>query len=64
MKVCYASNSAEISHFMEKFLTVKEFAKVLRVTERTVFNYLKSGQLKAKKVGKWRIKESELKRFI
>ena len=49
---------------MEKFFTVKEVAKVLRVTERTIFNYLKFGKLKAKKMGKWRIRESELKKFI
>jgi excisionase family DNA binding protein len=49
---------------MDKLLTLKETAKILRVSERTIMRYLKSGKLKASKVGRWRIKESDLERFL
>jgi len=49
---------------MEKLLTLKETAKILRVSERTIMRYLKSGKLKASKLGQWRIKESDLERFL
>jgi len=49
---------------MDKLLTLKETAKLLRVSERTIMRYLKSGKLKASKVGQWRIKESDLDRFL
>ena len=47
-----------------KLLTLKETAKILRVSERTIMRYLKSGKLKASKVGQWRIKESDLEKFL
>ena len=49
---------------MEKLLTLKEIAKILRVSERTIMRYLKSGKLKACKLGQWRIKESDLEKFL
>jgi len=49
---------------MEKLLILKETAKILRVSERTVMRYLKSGKLKASNLGQWRIKESELEKFL
>ena len=49
---------------MEKLLTLKETAKVLRVSERTIMRYLKSGKLKASRVGQWRIKQSDLNKFL
>jgi len=49
---------------MDKLLTLKETAKILRVSERTIMRYLKSGKLKASKVGQWRIKESDLEKFL
>ena len=49
---------------MEKLLTLKETSKILRVSERTVMRYLKSGKLKASKLGQWRIKESDLEKFL
>lgn len=49
---------------MDKLLTLKETAKILRVSERTIMRYLKAGKLKGSKVGKWRIKESDLERFL
>jgi excisionase family DNA binding protein len=49
---------------MNKLLTLKETAKILRVSERTIMRYLKSRKLKASKVGQWRIKESDLEKFL
>jgi len=49
---------------MDKLLTLKETAKILRVSERTIMRYLKAGKLEASKVGKWRIKESDLEKFL
>jgi len=48
----------------EKFLTLKEVAGLLRVSERSVFRYIHSGRLKASKVGYWRISDKALKEFI
>jgi len=45
--------------------TVEEIAGILKVTERTLYNYIKSGVLKAVKIGKyWRIKHTDLENFI
>ncbi len=48
-----------------KLYTIAEVADILKVTERTVYNYIKIGSLKAAKIGKlWRIIASDLKQFI
>jgi len=48
-----------------KLYTVEEIAGILKVTERTLYNYIKSGLLKAIKIGKyWRIKHADLQNFI
>lgn len=48
-----------------KLYTIAEVAEILKVTERTVYNYVKSGSIPAAKIGKhWRIKEADLKAFI
>ena len=45
----------------EEYLTPEETAKLLRVTRRTVYNWLKEGKLPALKYGRsWRIHRSEL----
>lgn len=53
---------------IEKLYTVAEVAEILQVSERSVFRYMEAGnenQLQAFKVGRaWRIKESELYRYI
>ena len=48
----------------DKLLTIKEVAKYLRVSERSVLRYIEAGRLKATKVGYWRIKESDLEKFL
>ncbi len=49
---------------MGKILTVKEAAKQLRVSQRSVMRYIKAKKLRASKLGQWRIKESDLNRFF
>ena len=48
----------------EKFLTLKEAAKYLDIGQRTLFRYLHDGRIKAAKIGYWRFREEDLKRFI
>jgi len=49
---------------ISKYFTVREVAKRLDVTEDWVRDLIQSKQLKAVKVGKWRVDPEELKRFI
>ena len=48
----------------DKLLTIKEVAKYLRVSERSVLRYIEAGRLKAVKVGYWRVSEKALEDFI
>lgn len=48
----------------DKFLTVKEVAKRLRVSERSVMRYIKAKKLIASKMGQWRVKAKDLERFF
>ena len=46
-------------------LSVKQVAEMLSLTPRTIYKYIKSGKLKAYKIGYvWRIYEQDLERFI
>jgi excisionase family DNA binding protein len=48
-----------------KLYTIDEIADILKVTQRTIYNYIKSGALKAIKIGKyWRVKHSDLELFL
>jgi len=49
---------------VEKFLTIKEVAKRLRVSERSVMRYIKGKKLRASKLGHWRVKEKDLENFF
>ncbi len=52
---------------MERFIlyTIEETTQILKVTKRTIYNFISSGQLKAVKIGKyWRIKHADLQDFI
>jgi len=46
------------------FYTLKEVARLLRVSERSMYRYIKSGKLRATKVGYWRIDKKHLQTFI
>jgi len=48
----------------DKLLTIEEVAEILRVSSRSVNRYIESGRLKASKLGVWRIKRSDLNRFL
>lgn len=48
-----------------KMYTLADLAKFLKVTERTMYNYIKGGKLKGQKIGgKWLISESNLQKFL
>lgn len=47
-----------------KFLTIKEVAKKLRVSERSVMRYIKAKKLTASKMGQWRVKADDLEKFF
>ena len=48
----------------DKLLTIEEVAEILRVSSRSVNRYIESGRLKASKLGVWRIKRSDLDKFL
>lgn len=48
-----------------KVYTTDEVQELLKVTKRTIYNYIKAGQIRAIKVGRnWRITEDALKDFL
>lgn len=48
-----------------KLYTLSELSEMLEVTTRTLYTYIKSGRLKAVKVGHtWRVTEENLKAFL
>lgn len=50
---------------MDKLYTVDEVMALLQVTQRTIYNYIKSGKIKAIKVGKyWRFTEESIQEFL
>ncbi len=46
------------------YLTAKEAAAVLRVSERTIMRYIKNKRLLATKIGQWRIKKADIDRLV
>jgi excisionase family DNA binding protein len=50
---------------LEELLTVQEVADELRLDRRTVYRYLRQGQLRGQKLGGiWRIRRSALTAFL
>ena len=50
---------------MGEFLTIKEVAEVLKVSQRTVRNWIDSGTLKASRFGlQYRVKKTDFDEFI
>lgn len=48
-----------------KVYTLKEIATLLKVTERTLLDYVKEGRIKANKIGgKWIVTHENLQDFI
>ena len=56
--------SANILKAATKYLTVRDAAKRLDLTEERVRELIVLKQIKAVKVGKWRIKPEDLEKFI
>lgn len=48
----------------EKLYNLKETAKLLRVSERSIFRYIHNGKLRAIKIGYWRISQKDLNTFL
>lgn len=49
----------------ERFYTVKELEEIFQVTRQAISAWIKSGKLKAHKLGLyWRVKESDLNKFL
>ena len=49
---------------ISKYLTVRKVAKKLDVTEDWIRDLIQAKELKAVKMGKWRIKPQDLQSFI
>ena len=50
---------------MEKYYTPEEIAANLKVSRKTIYNWIRAGRLKAVKIGHfWRVSESELNRLL
>ena len=49
---------------IKKFLTVRQVAQKLGYTEEWVRDLIKAKQIKAVKIGRWRIKPEEVENFI
>lgn len=48
-----------------KMFSLRDLAERLKVTERTMHNYIKSGKLKGQKIGgRWLISENNLHKFL
>lgn len=57
----YTNNKTE-----EEFMTINEVAEILRVSDLTVYDWLKKGKLKGVQVGGWlwRIKREDFEEFV
>lgn len=54
-----------MSKELPKVYTLHEVEEILSVTQRTVYNLIKGGKLKAFKVGgQWRVTEEALQEFL
>jgi len=49
---------------VEDFLTIKEAAEKLSVSERTILRYIETKKLRASKIGQWRIRVADIETFF
>jgi excisionase family DNA binding protein len=48
-----------------KLYDLKEVSKILNISRRTIYRYLKEKRLKARKIGyNWYVEEKDLKEFL
>ena len=58
-------SGAETPSVMGRFLTVAEVARQLRVSNMTVYRLVKSGQLRAVRVGRgYRLLEEDVRKYL
>ncbi|MBI5732452.1 helix-turn-helix domain-containing protein [Candidatus Jorgensenbacteria bacterium] len=50
--------------FLKGYLTVRQVAKELGLTEYRIRQLIREKQIRATKIGQWRIKPTDLKKFI
>lgn len=49
----------------DEFYTLAELETIFKVTRRTLYNWIKSGELKALKLGnEWRVSKESMENFI
>lgn len=48
----------------EKYITIKEVCERLKLSRRTIYRHLAYGELKATKLGQWRVKVKDLEAFM
>lgn len=48
----------------KNYLTIRQAAKALDISERSVNRYIKAKKLRATKIGFWRITKKDLRDFI
>ncbi|MCK4882697.1 MAG: helix-turn-helix domain-containing protein [Candidatus Omnitrophica bacterium] len=49
---------------LKKYLTVRQVAEKLDITEEWVRDLIKAREIKALKIGKWRIRDEDLEAFV
>ena len=47
-----------------KLYTPTEVAEILKVNIKTIYRHIKSGKIKATKIGQWRIKQEDLNKLL
>lgn len=59
------SDSVETPESLGRFMTVAEVARQLRVSNMTVYRLIKSGELRAVRVGRgYRLKEDDVRHYL
>jgi excisionase family DNA binding protein len=60
-----SGTGAETPPVMGRFLTVAEVARELRVSNMTVYRLVKSGELRALRVGRgYRLREDDVRKYL
>ena len=56
---------AEVEALDIELFDIRQVAAALKVTERSVMNYIKAGRLKGRKIsGRWRFTRADIEAFI
>lgn len=52
------------NNIQDYLMTPTEVARLLRVSKKTIYRHIKSGKLKAIKIGQWKIKKTDLDNLL